>query len=101
MGRSLLETIIPHVLRKVDRVTYGLLQARDIAHADPNMPHSRTQVGGCVDEWVDGWMGDGWMSVTMVVPVDADTSFPILTHTHTRTRTHSPLTHTDRCAFRR
>ena len=80
MGRSLLETIIPHVLRKVDRVTYGLLQARDIAHADPNMPHSRTQVRNNLIN-------------TFILTFNTYNQ-PINTQT-------APPMHTDRCAFRR
>ena len=41
LANDWLTSFLPHVLSKVDRVSYGILSATDLARCDPRMPRSR------------------------------------------------------------
>lgn len=44
LGRELLQSVLPFVLAKVNRVSFGLLTAEEVTRAkalDPTMPRSR------------------------------------------------------------
>lgn len=47
LARDYLKSYLPHIIQKIDRVSYGILSASDIAKLlaeDPNMPVSRTKL---------------------------------------------------------
>jgi hypothetical protein len=41
LAQSWIVSLLPHVIGKIDRVSYGLLGPADIAMADPRTPKSR------------------------------------------------------------
>lgn len=47
LARDWLRSYLPHCLQKIDRVTFGLLNANDLARAlalDPRMPRTRAKL---------------------------------------------------------
>jgi hypothetical protein len=47
LGRDWLRSYLPHCLQKIDRVTFGLLNANDLSRAlalDPHMPQTRAKL---------------------------------------------------------
>ena len=41
LARSWVTILFPHVISKIDRVSYGVLNASDLAATDPKAPQSR------------------------------------------------------------
>jgi len=47
LARDYLQSYLPHILQKIDRVSFGMLSKEDIKRAmqdDPHMPVSRTKL---------------------------------------------------------